>query len=224
MTMQQKWGTGLAAALALLLLVWFVGRAWHPSRTSYPQQGIEVSSEMGEVDWVKAGADGVDFAYLVATKGDADRDERFQENWQKSASAGVRRGAIHRFDLCRLAADQATNFIATVPREASELPAAVDLDLTSSCASPPGRAVVVQEVAVFIRAVEAHTEKPMIVRASRDFENEFAVSRSIDRPLWLSSFFFAPSYGERPWLIWKANGSRSVDGIGRTVGWSVIRP
>jgi lysozyme len=220
----QRLGLGAGAILALFLLCWLVGRYWHPSRSSFPQQGVDLSAAQGKIDWIKAHEDGVDFAYILATDGDADRDPLFSENWQASAAAGVRRGPLHHYNLCRLAADQATNFIATVPREAAELPATLDLDLGNTCTTLPSRSVVVQEVAAFIRAVEAHTEKPVIVRVSRDFEKEFAVSRAIDRPLWLSSFLLTPSYGERPWLIWRANGSRAVSGINTPVSWSVVRP
>ncbi len=216
-------GRALAVIVAILLLLWLGLRTWHPGRSTYPQQGVDVSEAQGEIDWSKVRSDGSDFAYITATSGDADRDAQFAENWRTSAAAGIKRGAVHHYRLCKLAAEQATNFISTVPREAYELPAVVDLDNDPTCPNPPSRTVVVQELAIFIKAVEAHTEKPMILRVSRAFENEFAVSRAINRPLWLSSFLFAPSYGERPWVMWRANGSRTVDGIAGSVGWSVVR-
>jgi lysozyme len=217
-------GIALAALLALALLIWVGLRSWHPSSSTFPDQGIEVSAAQGEVDWRKVRADGVSFAYLSGTSGDAERDPRFAENWQASAAAGIKRGALHHFHLCRLARDQATNFIATVPREANELPAAVDLDLEASCATRPARSVLIGELATFIRMVEAHTEKPMVIRLSRAFENEYQVSRAIDRPLWLISAILSPSYGERPWIMWQANSNRSVDGVSGAIAWSVVRP
>jgi lysozyme len=213
-----------ALFLAIILLLWLGLRAWHPSAAAYPDQGIEVSAAQAVVDWRKVRADGVNFAYLSATSGDADRDARFADNWQAAAAAGIRRGAVHHYHLCRLARDQATNFIATVPCEPDELPAAVDLDLETSCATRPSRSVLIGELATFIRMVEAHTEKPMVIRVTRDFESEYAVSRAIDRPLWLSSMILSPSYGERPWIMWRANSLRSVDGISGNTAWSVVRP
>ena len=211
-------------AVILAGLLWLGSRAWHPSRTTYPQQGLEVSAAQGIVDWSQIKASGAEFAYLQATSGDTETDPRFAENWQASAAAGLTRGAIHRFHLCRVARDQATNFIATVPREASELPAVIDLDLETGCAAKPARSVVIGEVATFIRMVEAHVEKPVIIRVSRAFENEYAISRAIDRPLWLTSLLLTPSYGERPWIMWRANPARAVDGLTGTTGWSVVRP
>ncbi len=217
-------GLLLVAVILLSVSGWVATRYWRPSVSSYPQQGLEVSAENGEVMWPSLKAAGASFAYIMATSGDSDRDARFAENWQGSAAIGLKRGAIHRFHLCRLARDQATNFIATVPREAYALPAVVDLSLDHNCAAKPARTVVVQEVATFIRMVEAHTEKPMIIRLSRAFEEEYAVSRAIDRPLWLTSFLLTPSYGERPWIMWRANKARVVDGLETPTGWSVVRP
>ncbi len=211
-------------ALATILLAWAGSRYFRPSLSSYPQQGIEINAEAGPVLWPKIKAAGASFAYVEATEGDLGRDSLFAENWQATAAAGLKRGAIHKFDLCRLARDQATNFISTVPRESYALPAVIDLELSPSCMSKPARSVVVQEIAAFIRMVEAHTEKPMIIRVSRPFEEEYAVSRAIDRPLWLSSFLLTPSYGERPWIMWRANETRAVDGINGVTGWSVVRP
>jgi homotetrameric cytidine deaminase len=178
----------LGVAILTALLLWFGSRAWRPSMNSYKQQGIDVSAAQGKVEWAKVRATGAEFAYVEATMGDSERDPQFAENWQASAAAGLKRGALHRYHLCRLARDQATNFIATVPREPDELPAVIDLDLGVGCAAKPSRDVMLQEVATFIRMVEAHTEKPMIIRVSRAFETEYAISRAIDRPLWLTNF------------------------------------
>ena len=217
-------GHWAAALVVLALLLWWGSRVWHPSEDSYPQQGVEVNAAQGKVDWPLVKAAGADFAYIEATRGDSERDAQFAENWQGSAAAGIPRGALHRYNLCRLARDQATHFITTVPREADELPAAIDLDFDEACTSRPDRAVLLQELATFIRMAEAHVEKPLVIRISRAFDKEYAVSRAIDRPLWLTSFLLTPSYGERPWIMWRANASRSVEGLTGTTGWSVVRP
>jgi lysozyme len=225
LTWQSIAGYALAACAFLALILTVSLRNYHPGLATYPQQGVDVSAAQGDIDWVRVHKDGASFAYLLATSGDAEKDPRFADHWETSRAAGLKRGAVHHYDLCRLAQDQATNFIATVPRDSTALPPVVDLDLEEGCTTRPARSVVVSEVAAFIRAVEAHSEKPAILRVSRAFESEFAISRAIDRPLWLSSFLFTPSYGERRWLMWRANSSAAVDGIeqGR-VSWSVVRP
>jgi lysozyme len=213
------------AVIALLALgLWVLAIKWRPGEGSYPVQGVEVGEAQGDVDWARARAAGAQFAYLDATKGADGRDTRFADHWQASRKAGLRRGAVHHFTLCQLARDQATNFIATVPREADELSPAIDFDFNDSCSARPSRAVLLGELTTFIRMVEAHSEKPVILRVSRVFDESYALSRAVDRPLWLSSAYLTPSYGERPWVMWRANPRRSVDGLDLAAGWSVVRP
>lgn len=213
------------AALALLaLLLWFFATRWTPSRATYPFQGTDISAAQGEIDWRKVRAGGADFAYIKASEGADIRDARFAENWQAAREAGLRRGATHVFTLCRLARDQATNFIATVPREANMLPAVVSLAFESSCAAQPDRKVLLSEIALFIEMVEAHTGKAMILYMTKDFEDKYQISSAIDRSLWLPRMFFAPNYGSHPWVIWQASNQRRIDGITGPVNWNVLQP
>jgi lysozyme len=224
LSMMQKGLIGGATLLVAAALLWWAWQGWRPSPSDYPRQGVEVNAMSGTINWPSVRAAGADFAYVEASFGDTDRNTAFAAQWEESAAAGLTRGAVHRFHICRLARDQATNFIAMVPREADELPPALDLDLDAGCTAHPARSVLLAEVASFIQMVEAHVEKPVIIRVSPRFEAEFSISRAIDRPLWLSSRVFTPSYGERPWVMWQANPARPVNGIEKPVGWSVVRP
>jgi lysozyme len=212
-------------ALAIsALLLWFFATRWTPSRATYPLQGTDISAAQGEIDWRKVRAGGVDFAYIKASEGTDIRDTRFAENWEAAREAGLRRGATHVFTLCRLARDQATNFIATVPREANMLPAVVSLAFESSCTARPDREVLLSEIALFIEMVEAHTGKAVILYMTKDFEDMYQVSSAIDRSLWLPRMFFAPDYGSHPWVIWQASNQRRIDGITGPINWNVLQP
>lgn len=212
-------------ALALLaLLLSFSATRWAPARSTYPLQGIDVSAAQGEIDWHKTRADGADFAYLKASEGADIRDARFADNWERAREAGLRRGASHSFTLCRLARDQATNFIATVPREPNMLPAVLSLAFDDSCTARPDRKIVLSEIALFIEMVEAHTGKAMLLYLTRDFENAYQVSSAVDRSLWLQRAFFAPDYGSHPWVIWQASNRKRVDGIIGPINWNVLQP
>lgn len=217
----------VAVALVLLCLaggalLW--SRQWAPDASEFPDQGFELSEAEGQVNWVAARDEGATFVYLDATWGTESRAQRFAEDWVATRAAGLRRGAVHRFDLCRLATDQAASFIATMPREPDSLPPALSVDADEDCTSRPSRSVLLQELALFIRMVEAHAGKPLILRLSRDIEAEYQLSRALDRPLWLSGFFLMPTYGERPWVMWEANASRSIRGVDHPVRWLVLRP
>jgi lysozyme len=214
----------LMALTIAALLLWLFATRWAPSRSTYPLQGADVSAAQGEIDWRKVRAAGADFAYIKASEGTDIRDARFAENWERAREAGLRRGASHSFTLCRLARDQATNFIATVPREANMLPAVLSLAFEDSCTARPDRKLILSEIALFIEMVEAHTGKAMILSLTKDFEDTYQISSAVDRSLWLRRMFFAPNYGTHPWVIWQASNQRRVDGINGPVNWNVLQP
>lgn len=203
---------------------WYAFTHWSPPRETYPTQGIDVSHHQGKIDWRAVRAAGADFAYIKASEGGDLRDDRFAENWRTANEAGVKRGAYHFFTLCKPGRDQATNFIAMVPREAEALPPALDLEFGGNCANRPARDALLAEIATFIEMVEAHSEKPVMLYMTREFEDQYKVSEAVDRPLWLRSIYFEPGYGAHPWVMWQANPRRSVDGVEGPVDWNVVRP
>src|SRR4051812_27713561 len=119
--------SGFALALALIgFCAWLFAINWRPDARAFPTQGIDIGETQGAIDWwtVKANPE-VNFAYARATIG-ADRgDKRFAANWRGLYAVGMPRGAIHTFSLCQLAADQAGNFVKTVPRADDQLPVAL---------------------------------------------------------------------------------------------------
>jgi lysozyme len=215
-----------AIALAVLLgafVLWRVVAGWSPSRDDFPVQGIVVNASNGQPEWTKLAATGVDFAYLIATRGDKQRDPNFAANLEGVRDAGIRHGALHVFDICRLASDQATLFITTVPRSATALPEAVSLDFSDTCSSKPDRALVLSEIATFLSQIEAHTGIPAVLLISPDFEQQYRISEAVNRNVWLERTWLLPDYAAKPWVMWTANPARSVDGIDGRVPWVVVR-
>jgi lysozyme len=222
-----KKGRWAAIALALLLaafVLWRVVIGWAPSRSEYPDQGIVVDASNGKPVWTTLGATGVDFAYLTATVGDKTRDPSFVTNLEGVREAGIRYGALHKFDICRLASDQATLFIISVPRSPNALPPAVSLDYSETCSSKPDRALILSEVATFLSQIEAHSGTQAILMIAQDFEEQYRISAAVDRTVWLERTWLLPDYAVRPWVMWTANSARSVDGIDGRVRWAVKRP
>jgi lysozyme len=220
------WRNG-AIVIALLLgafVLWRMVVGWAPSRDEYPVQGIVADASHGALDWPMLAATGVDFAYIVATDGSKDRDPRFAANVAGAREAGVRFGPLHRYDLCRLASDQATLFITTVPRSDAALPAAVEFGFTESCSSKPDRALVLSEVATFLSQIEAHLGKSAVLMLSPDFEEHYKLSSAIDRNVWLEKTWLLPDYAAKPWVMWTANPKREIDGLDEPVKWVVVRP
>lgn len=212
--------------LALLLFAyasWSTVTGWTPSRDEFSLQGIVVSEANGQPEWAELGATGVDFAYITASEGARDRDARFAANLEGAQQAGIRTGALHHFDICRLASEQAALFITTVPRSEQALPPTVQIDFSESCKSRPNRAFIVSELATFVNQIEAHSGMPAILLLAEDFEQEYKVSSAIDRTVWLEGNWFLPDYAARPWVMWTANNIRRVDGIDGPVRWVVVR-
>ena len=211
------------AALLGIYVLWSYATGWTPSRDEYPVQGIVVSEANGKPDWARLGATGVDFAYITAVEGARGRDTQFQANLEAIQQAGIRYGALHHFDICRLASDQATLFVTTVPRSEKALPPAVQLDFSDSCKGRPNRALVLSELATFLGQIEAHSGMPAILLLTPEFEKEYKVSSAIDRTVWLEGNWFLPDYSARPWVMWTANTARHVDGVDGPVRWAVVR-
>jgi lysozyme len=183
-----------------------------------------VDASHGDIAWNVAGATGVDFAYIRATNGAEERDTRFAGNMQGARDSGIRYGAVHEYDLCRLATDQATMFVTTVPREENILPPAVRLAYENDCKDRPGRALVLSELNTFLNQIEGHSGKPAIIIVSPDFEEEYRISSGISRTFWLEGNFFPPDYATKPWVMWRASDMRRVSGIDGPVNWNVVRP
>ncbi len=218
-----RFGAIVLAVLLSVYAAWTYVSGWAPSRGTYAVQGIVVSEANGAPTWTTLGATGVDFAYLTATQGAAHRDTSFETNLEAATQAGIRVGALHHFDICRLAADQATLFITTVPRSSNALPPAVQIDFSDTCTGRPNRGLILSELATFLSQIEAHSGVPAILLLNKDFEKEYQISKSINRNIWVEGNWFPPNYTQRPWVIWTANTSRRISGIDGPVRWAVVR-
>lgn len=220
-----KWA-GFWLLLAALggVVLWQVAIRWAPPESQYPVQGATISAASGEVHWPTLKAAGAQFVYIMATDGDTGRDPAFEANWAGARAAGLRYGAIHRWQLCRLAADQATNFIATVPNDPDALPPAILLDFDQNCADRPDTEPLITELATFLSMVEAHVESPAIFYVTREFDEEYAITSRVERSFWLRRRLFPPDYGAVPWVMWEASDIRHVDGVENPVAWNVVRP
>lgn len=223
-TLRRHWlaATLIGAGLVLAGTLYLIALTWRPSANDFPYQGVDVSASTGVIDWPAVKAADAQFAYVAATSGTDGRDARFEENWRGVGDAGLRRGAIHAWSLCRLAADQANNFNTVVPAGDDALPSALAIDFAPDCAARPARDVVIEELKRFIIAVEARTQRPVILLVSRPVEAEYRVTAAIDRPVWSTGNFLPPSYAARAWRMWRANDMRRIDGVDRPINWDVV--
>ncbi|MFI7587185.1 GH25 family lysozyme [Spongisporangium articulatum] len=191
-------------------VVWVALPHYRPGLAAGERYGIDVSAHQGRVAWRAVAADDIDFAYPKASEGGDFVDERFAENWRDAHAAGLDRGAYHFFTLCRPGADQAANFLRTVPPDPTALAPAVDLELKGNCSRRPTRPQFAAELDAFVTRVEKAWGRTMIVYTNDDFDDLYPV-RDQGRPLWEATYYRRPE--ERTWTIWQVTALASIDGV-----------
>ncbi len=216
--------------LAVLLLAGLIGAGylwwqfihWTPPRSTFPTQGVLVGEQDGRANFIAFKAIGADFAYLEASDGAARRDPWFARNLDAARAAGLRFGAVHRYDPCIPAERQAANFVTVVPRDETLLPPAIELDtLADNCPKPVSDAAVESELMTFLNQVEGHAGKPALLMLSSRFQSRYHLAGAIDRELWLVRDRFEPDYAGRPWTLWTANSQLHSEAGSLPVRWVV---
>lgn len=226
----RKWrlyllAVAILAGMAATLWYWWDIQHWTPDEGTYPDQGVAISQENGLVVFVTVRALGGKFAYLQASTGSNGKDARFAENLAAARDAGLKVGALHRFDPCQSADQQSANFVTMVPRDATLIPTAIVLDrLNDGCAEAVSDAAMESELLTLINQIEMHVGKPVIIKLSKQFEERFGFSNTIERDLWLSRDRFVPRYTDRPWLLWSANRALNSEAAQVPVEWVVVQP
>ncbi len=214
----------LLIAAALAAFAWWQWRHWRPDPARYPEQGVEVSADDGVVDWRGVRAIGGTFAYLDASASAFARDPAFTRNMDDARAAGLRVGAVHRYDPCQPADRQAGNFMTLVPRDPSLLPPAVDLDrLADDCPVHVSDGAVESELTTFLNQIETHTGKPALLKLSPGFERRYGIAAKFERKLWLTRNWLEPRYAGRPWSVWTANDAVRTEVAERPLRWLARR-
>lgn len=213
----------LLPAGLMALAAFLTARHWAPPRDRYPDQGITVDAGSGAVSWPGLAASRISFVYLRATMADGRADPSFQAGLEGARAAGLRLGVIQHYDPCAPAGEQATRFLATIPRDNGMLPPVVEIR-APACARPPERGALLAALNTFLNQIEGHAGKPAILRLSPPVEARYDLASSINRTLWLEGPFFPPDYATRPWVMWTASTWKRISGIEGPIEWNVVRP
>ena len=192
----------------------------YPSTKTYPVRGLDVTGDLGAVDWKALG--GVDFAFIRASEGRNLRDTFFRRNWL-AARGRVARGAYHVFTFCADGAAQADNLVAAVPFKDGELPPAVDIEFAGNCQSPPADDVIRTNLVAFLHTLAKHkVPKPVLYVTPESYER-IVQGRVKGYPLWVRDVVFRPSPEAYPGLtFWQYAGNGRVAGIGPLVDLDVF--
>lgn len=202
--------------------MWYVWLPnYRPSLRAGERYGVDVSHHQGPIDWQRVAADGIDAAYIKATEGGDHVDSRFADNWKASARAGIVRGAYHFFTFCRGGAEQAANFLRTVPTDPDALAPAVDLEFAGNCSRRPDKDEFIRELRAYVDIVEASTGKTAVLYLHDNVDRRYGVRDALDRPLWQLRFVRRP---RGDWAVWQVQAFARVDGIDGGVDLDVFRP
>ncbi|MGE0503034.1 MAG: GH25 family lysozyme [Rhizobiaceae bacterium] len=184
----------------------------------YDVHGTDVSKYQRSIDWSKAKASGISFAFIKATEGGDRVDDYFAEHWSRTRAHDIPRAAYHFYYFCRPASEQAEWFIRNVPRERGTLPPVLDMEWnpqSPSCKLRPDPATVRSEMRVWLSMVERHYGRKPIIYTSVDFFDDNGLSGFHGYPYWLRSVAGHPSekYGSHPFTFWQYTGTGIVPGI-----------
>jgi len=172
-------------------------------------QGIDISHYQGAMDWAKAKANGVTFAFIKASEGTGVTDAQFAANWAGAKAQGISRGAYHYFINNLNPTTQANHFLSVLGSDHGELKMALDCEDT-------GSAVSAANIQTFLTVVEAALGyKPIIYTGSWWWNNTRfggAQAWAKNHELWL-----AGSSIPTDWSDWKYN-QYSTHGVGANYG------
>jgi lysozyme len=186
--------------------------------SDYPIHGIDVSKWQGDIDWQKARAHGVSFAFVKATEGGDRVDPRFDTYWRGARAAGIPVAPYHFYYFCTPPLEQANWFIRNVPRRAVVMPPVIDMEWnpnSPTCRLRPPPAVVRRDLEVFANRIAAYYGKKPIIYTTIDFHRKNFKGHFRGYDFWLRSVADHPDniYDGRDWTFWQYTGTGIVPGI-----------
>jgi lysozyme len=190
-----------------------------PRPSRFAVHGIDAARFQKSINWNKARANGVNFAFLKATEGGDLLDVAFKDHWRSAGRAGVARGAYHFYYFCTKPEVQAKWFIRNVPRTPGMLPPVLDMEwnpFSPTCATvrPPAREVRAQ-MRTWLRLVEAQYGQRPIIYTTPKFFRENGLDQFNGYDFWLRSTAKTPKevYPGQSWRFWQYTATGTVPGI-----------
>ncbi len=190
-----------------------------PKPRRFAVHGIDAARFQTSIDWNKARANGVNFAFLKATEGGDLLDAKFKDHWRSAGRAGVARGAYHFYYFCTTPEVQARWFIRNVPRTAGALPPVLDMEwnaFSPTCAKVrPPAAEVQRQMRIWLRIVEAHYGQRPIIYTTPGFYVDAGLANFKGYDYWLRTTAKTPreAFPGQRWRFWQYSSTGLIDGI-----------
>lgn len=182
-------------------------------------KGIDVSSYQDRIDWSRAKADGIAFAYVKASEGTTFADPKYRAHVTGAKTAGIKAGAYHfarpdtnSTDLKRDARAEADWFLSlAAPRSGDLLPV---LDLETAGLAP---ARMVEWTRAWLERVRGRIgARPVLYTYPAFWSSMGGTTAFRLYPLWIANYGVSQPQlpaGWRRYTIWQYTSSGSVDGV-----------
>lgn len=200
----------------LLLVAWVTLRIfimppqahYDVDRSVYPMKGIDVSAHNGDIDFMAAHADTVEFVYIKATEGVDFCDARFNINHRGATEAGMKVGAYHFFRFDSPGELQAQHFLSTVGGRTLHLPLAIDVEKWGN-PSDYNIDMVKSNLRDMVDAIKEQGY-PLVIYTNKHGYERFIAGDFADVPIWICSLSGIP----RPkWVLWQHSHIGRVKGV-----------
>lgn len=179
-------------------------------------RGIDVSDNVGAVDWGKVVAAGYTFAFVKATDGvHYSNADYFYDNWPKMKAAGIIRGAYHFYESDDDPVAQANYFVGVLEKAGglgkNDLPPVLDFE----------RATSGSNVLKFLQTLKAKTGRTPIIYVNESFASSYLTNPAFAAyPLWLAEYGVdqpkVPTTwagAGRSWTFWQNSEDGKVPGV-----------
>jgi len=176
-----------------------------------PKLGIDVSHWQVNVDWSKARAAGIEFAFIKATQADNIFDKKYRVNWEASRNVGIPRGAYHFYDYRVAPLKQAAWLLGCTQLDPGELGYVLDAEAikTQTLVKPP--ASYADDLHQFCEFISTETGTTLIIYTAYSFWTTYVgptVTWARQNPLWIANYNnVAPTvplpWGPDGWTFWQ---------------------
>ena len=194
-------------------------------------EGVDVSSFSGDIDWAKVKESGVDFAMIrLGGRGYGDEgglysDDKAAENLRGAKAAGIKVGAYFYSQATTNAeAEEEAEYAKEVLGDTQlDYPLAFDWEIVKDDNARTDKVTSTQatECAVaFCEKVKSFGYIPMVYSASREFYFKYDLSRLKDYELWLVQYADKPDFYYK-FSMWQYSESGHIDGIDGSVDLNI---
>jgi len=177
--------------------------------------GVDVSYYEGTIDWAKAHANGVEFAFVRVSDGLTFHDPKFVTNWNGAKAAGVIRGAYQFFRPTDDPTAQADVVIAALGGKytTGDLPPVIDVEVTGGL----GPTALQKKIRTWVDRVQTKLGvAPIIYTGTYFWRDQVGGPLSFaNNPMWLARYTSCPAVTApwTTWTFWQYTDSGHVPGI-----------